>query len=172
MKQEGVGDPAVGVGRRETNRDERPQEYIAAITSMALLRTGKRTGRPPIFDDEEKARLIASITHDSRARRLSWEAICIEMDYACGPKTAKCHDFTKISHTCTRNEVQRKTGQQSLILSSLPAERSSAPQPMYEWSLGPLLCRFGISVARNMNGILCKRITLQGIKGMPKPTES
>ena len=62
--------------------------------------------------------------------------------------------------------------QQSLILSSFPAERSSTPQPMHEWSLSLLLCRFGISVARNTDGLLCKRITLQGIKGMPKPTES
>jgi len=36
---------------------------------------------------------------------------------------------------------------------------------MYEWSLRLLLCRFGISVARNMDGQLCKRITLEGMKG-------
>jgi len=43
---------------------------------------------------------------------------------------------------------------------------------MYEWSLSLFLCRFGVSVARNTDGLLCKRITLQGIKAMPKPTES
>jgi len=48
----------------------------------------------------------------------------------------------------------------------------STPQPMYEWSLSLLLCRFGISVARNTEGLLCKRIALQGVKGMPKPAES
>jgi len=48
-----------------------------------------RSGRPPIFDDEEKTRLVAFITRDSRTRRLSWEAICIETDYACDPKTVR-----------------------------------------------------------------------------------
>jgi len=70
----------------------------------------KRTGRPPIFDDEEKVRLFAFITRDSRTRRLSWEAICIEMDYACDPKTVR---NVMISQRCTKSEVQRKAGQQT-----------------------------------------------------------
>jgi len=50
---------------------------------------GSRSGRPPIFDEEEKHRLEAFVTRDSYTRRLSWEAICIEMNYACSARTIK-----------------------------------------------------------------------------------
>ena len=50
----------------------------------------QRCGQSPVFDDAEKARLIAFITRDSKTRRLSWDAICREMGYACSPKTVKC----------------------------------------------------------------------------------
>ena len=43
----------------------------------------KEVGRPVIFDDEEKARLEAFVTRDAHTRRLSWEAIVLEMSYAC-----------------------------------------------------------------------------------------
>jgi len=275
MKQKGVRDPAVGVRHRETTRDERlrvislrenarwawrqigrelrinprtASRIYHRYNQYSTLSNRKRTGRPPTFDDEEKARLVAFITRDSRTRRLSWEAICIEMDYACDPKTVrnvmislgyhkrvprakfnvKSDNKPKRVAWCqarlhwTREEWKRviwtdessfsmagvghrpwgiqkadevyhsdrvilkfhsgrkskmvwgpSVVQQSLILSSFPAERSSTPQPMYEWSLSLLLCRFGISVARNTDGLLCKTAEpLQGIKGMPKPTES
>lgn len=48
-----------------------------------------RTGRPPIFDDAEKSRLIAFITRDASTRRLSWDEIVIQMGYACCPRTLK-----------------------------------------------------------------------------------
>jgi len=49
----------------------------------------KRSGRPVIFDVEEKARLGACVTRDARTRRLSWEAIVLEMGYACSARTVK-----------------------------------------------------------------------------------
>jgi hypothetical protein len=49
----------------------------------------KRCGRPPIFDDAEKQRLVAFVTRDAKTRRLTWDAICVEMGYACSPKTVK-----------------------------------------------------------------------------------
>jgi hypothetical protein len=49
----------------------------------------ERTGRPPIFDDTETQRLEGFITRDSRTRRLGWEAIRIEMGYACSAKSIK-----------------------------------------------------------------------------------
>jgi len=79
--------------KRAPDRSSNGLKNLSAIASIALLRTGNELA--PIFDDEEKARLVASITRDSRTRRLSWETICIEMDYACDPKTAKCDDFTR-----------------------------------------------------------------------------
>ena len=263
MKQKGVRDPAVGVRHRVATRDEwmrvislrenarwswrqigRELRIDPRTASRIYHRYNqystpsnrKRTGRPPIFDDEEKARLVAFITRDSRTRRLSWEAIRIEMDYACDPKAvrnvmislgyhkrvprtkfnvkpdnkpkrvawcqARLHwtkeewkrvIWTDESSFSTagfghRPWVIRKADeeyhpdcvdlkfhsgrkskmvwggpsvvQQILILSSFPAERNSTPQPMYEWSLSLLLGRFGISVARNTSGLLCKRITL------------
>lgn len=48
-----------------------------------------RTGRPPIFDEAEKRRLEAFVTRDARTRRLSWDAIVIELNYACSPRTIK-----------------------------------------------------------------------------------
>ena len=48
-----------------------------------------RSGRPPIFDDAEKVRLIAFITRDARTRRMSWDEICYQMGYACSPRTVK-----------------------------------------------------------------------------------
>jgi len=42
-----------------------------------------------IFDGEEKARLEAFVTRDARTRRLSWEAIVLEMGYACSAHTVK-----------------------------------------------------------------------------------
>ncbi|KAI5854236.1 hypothetical protein BZA05DRAFT_435253 [Tricharina praecox] len=118
MKQKGVRDPAVGVSHRETTRDERMRAIalrdhakwswrqigrelkMDARTASRIYhryqRDGspsnrKRTGRPPIFDDEEKARLVAFITRDARTRSLSWEEVCVEMDYACSPKTNRLH---------------------------------------------------------------------------------
>ena len=162
---------------------------------------------------------------------------------------AKCHDFTGISQTCTKSEVQHKTVQQpekkektGCLVSSRTAlelpictDGSSfstagfghrpwvirkadeeyitptasiksialggrvrcfflgggGPSAVQQNSdlifvpgrvkldsatyvrmvLGPALVPFG-RVARNMDGLSCKRITLQGIKGMPKPAES
>lgn len=49
----------------------------------------RRSGRPPIFDDAKKAHLVAIITRDGWTRRLTWEAICIEMGYACSSRTVK-----------------------------------------------------------------------------------
>ena len=48
-----------------------------------------RTGRPPIFDDAEKQRLVDFVTRDARTRRLTWEAICLEMGYACSAHTVR-----------------------------------------------------------------------------------
>lgn len=39
---------------------------------------------------------------------------------------------------------------------------------MYEWSLSLLLYLFGISVARNMDGLLCKSSIAPGHKGNAK----
>jgi len=47
------------------------------------------SGRRPIFIQEEKARLEVFITRDSRTRRLSWDEVCLEMGYACCPRTVK-----------------------------------------------------------------------------------
>jgi len=48
-----------------------------------------RTGRRPIFDAAEKLLLEAFITKDSRTRHLSWEAVCLKIDYACSRDTVK-----------------------------------------------------------------------------------
>ena len=48
-----------------------------------------RTGWKPIFNEAEKLQLEAFVTRDSRTRRLSWEGICQEMDYAYSPDTVK-----------------------------------------------------------------------------------
>jgi len=112
MKQKGVRDPAVGVRHRETTRDERMRVISLRENARWSWRqigrelrfdprtasrihhrynqhstpsNRKRTGRPLIFDDKEKARLVAFITRDSRTWHLSWEAICIESD----PKTVR-----------------------------------------------------------------------------------
>ncbi|KAI5845497.1 hypothetical protein BZA05DRAFT_407833 [Tricharina praecox] len=117
MKQKGVRDPVPeGVSHRETTRDERIQ--IIALREKAgwswrqiakKLRIDKstasriyqcchqygtpsnrkRSGGPSIFDAAEKARLEAFVTRDSRTQRLSWEAVCIEMVYACDSKTVR-----------------------------------------------------------------------------------
>jgi transposase len=117
MKQKGVRDPVPeGVSHRETTRDERIQIIafrervqwswtkigkelnIDRNTARRIYEryrqygtpsNRKRSGRPPIFDAAEKACLEAFVTRDSRTRRLSWEAICIEMGYACDPKTVR-----------------------------------------------------------------------------------
>ena len=49
-----------------------------------------QSGSPPIFDDTEKARLIAFITCDSTTCRLSWDEIAVQMGYACSGRTIKC----------------------------------------------------------------------------------
>ena len=49
----------------------------------------RQTGQPPIFDEAEKQRLKAFLIHDARTRPLGWEAICIEMNYACSTGTVK-----------------------------------------------------------------------------------
>ena len=46
-----------------------------------------QTDRPLIFDDVEKQRLVDFITRDARRRRLTWEAICLEM--ACSARTVR-----------------------------------------------------------------------------------
>ena len=124
MKQKGVRDPAVGVRHRETTQDERMRvislrenarwswrqiERELRIDPRTASRiyhrynqhstpsNRKRTGRPLIFDDEEKAHLVAFITpystselggnlHRDRRRLLSEDC-------------AKCDDFTGISQT-------------------------------------------------------------------------
>jgi len=48
-----------------------------------------RTGRRPIFDNAERQNLKAFVTHDVRTRRLSWDEICLEMEYSCSPQTVK-----------------------------------------------------------------------------------
>jgi len=48
-----------------------------------------RTGRRPIFDNAERQNLKAFVTHDARTRRLSWDEICLEMEYSCSPQTVK-----------------------------------------------------------------------------------
>jgi len=183
------------------------------------------------------------ITRDSRTRRLSWEAICIEMEYACDPKTVrnvmislgyhkrvprtkfnvKLNNKPKRVAWCqarlhwTKEEWKRViwTDESSFSMAGFghrpwvirKADEEYHPdcvdlkfhsgrkskmvwgafygttksdlifvpgraKLMYERPLNLLSCRSGISVARNTGGLLCKRITLQGIKGMPKPTES
>jgi transposase len=49
----------------------------------------KRPGRPPTFDDAEKKWLIDFVTRDARTRRLTYEAICIELGYSCTPRTVR-----------------------------------------------------------------------------------
>ncbi|KAG0129994.1 hypothetical protein HOY82DRAFT_610167 [Tuber indicum] len=48
-----------------------------------------RTGRPPIFNEAEITRRVAFVTQDSTMRRLSWQAVVIEMGYACSYQTVK-----------------------------------------------------------------------------------
>lgn len=74
-------------------KSESNHESLRKIYQWAMLHgtpsNTYRTGRPPIFDESEKARLITFITRDSTTRRLSWDAICPEMGYACSAKTVK-----------------------------------------------------------------------------------
>ena len=44
----------------------------------------RRTGCLPIFDDAEKQRFVDLLTRDARTRRLTWEAICMEMEMELG----------------------------------------------------------------------------------------
>ena len=66
---------------------------IKKIYQQAMLHGSStnqhRCGQPPIFDDAEKAWLIAFITCNSSTRRLSWEEMCLEMGCACYPRTLK-----------------------------------------------------------------------------------
>ena len=48
-----------------------------------------RTGHPLIFNDAEKQRLVDFATRDVRTRCLAWEAICLEMGYACSARTVR-----------------------------------------------------------------------------------
>ncbi|KAI5842850.1 hypothetical protein BZA05DRAFT_411645, partial [Tricharina praecox] len=129
MKQKGVRDPVPeGVSHRETTRDERIQlialrekagwswrriakEFkIDKSTAMRIYQryqrygtpsNRKRSGRPPVFfDAAEKARLEEFVTRDSRTRRLSWDAICVEMGYACDPKTVRDAIMSMGYHKC------------------------------------------------------------------------
>jgi len=123
MKQKGRREnPPIGVKHRETTRDERmriitlyddangtgrrwrrPWASIEGHVRKSAKRwkhnnipsNRSRTGRPPIFDAEERARLEAFVTRDARTRRFSWEAICLELGYACDPRTVKktMHDM-------------------------------------------------------------------------------
>ena len=42
-----------------------------------------------LFDETEKAQLIASVTRDRRTRRRQWEEIIAEMTYACSVRTIR-----------------------------------------------------------------------------------
>ena len=46
-----------------------------------------RTGRRPIFNEAERQRLEEFVTRDARTRRLGWDEICLEMEYACNDPT-------------------------------------------------------------------------------------
>lgn len=59
----------------------------AKITGTSSNR--KRSGRPVIFTEDEKARLCAFVTRDRRTRRLMWEEIIEEMDYNCSVQTIR-----------------------------------------------------------------------------------
>jgi len=48
-----------------------------------------RTGWRPIFNDAEKQQLEEFVTRDTRTQRLSWDEICLEMEYAGCPQTVK-----------------------------------------------------------------------------------
>ena len=48
-----------------------------------------RTGRHPIFNEGERQRLEEFVTRDARTCRLGWDEICLEMVYACCPRTVK-----------------------------------------------------------------------------------
>jgi hypothetical protein len=48
-----------------------------------------RCGWPPIFDDAEKAHLLAFITRDSTTHQMSWDEICVQMGYAYSARTLK-----------------------------------------------------------------------------------
>jgi len=123
MKQKGRREnPPIGVKHRETTRDERMRiitlyddakwnwSQIARTLNIDRRTCAKiykrwrhnntpsnrsRTGRPPILDAEERARLEAFVTRDAHTRRLSWEAICLELGYACDPRTVRkaMHDM-------------------------------------------------------------------------------
>jgi hypothetical protein len=56
---------------------------------QGTLSTCERTGRPIIFDGIETQRLKEFITRDARTRGTCWEAIRIEMGYACSAKSIK-----------------------------------------------------------------------------------
>ena len=47
----------------------------------------QQAGCPPIFDDSEKLRLDGFITRDTRPKRPTREAICIEIGSACSART-------------------------------------------------------------------------------------
>lgn len=49
----------------------------------------KRSGRPVIFTEDEKARLCVFVTRDKRTRRLMWEQIIEEMGYNCSVRTIR-----------------------------------------------------------------------------------
>jgi transposase len=102
--------------RHETTRDERIQ--IIALRDLAKLSwreigaavdvdyracqkiharakingtpsNARRTGRPPIFNNAEKHRLLEFIIRDKRTRRLGWEDLIQEMGYACSVRTLR-----------------------------------------------------------------------------------
>ncbi|KAG0125731.1 hypothetical protein HOY82DRAFT_542983 [Tuber indicum] len=87
---------------RETTRDERvrivalrddtkPPMWWKVIPRAMYKKTklrgapenARQSGRPPIFDDKEKERLLSFITQDRWTRRMSWDMMHKEMGYAC-----------------------------------------------------------------------------------------
>ena len=47
------------------------------------------SGRPVIFNAEEKERLRVFITQDKRTRRLQWEEVVQELGYNCSARTVR-----------------------------------------------------------------------------------
>jgi transposase len=65
------------------------QSIYARTKSNGTPSNRPRTGRPVVFNAEEKERLRLFISRDKRTRRLMWEDIIQDMGIACSVKTLR-----------------------------------------------------------------------------------